>query len=106
MFYFASLRIVLLKLSYQNKHIHCDYSAQRIYIAQSILRRKLVMYTNILLLSDNRWSAKYKSVRIFEENFINIKSVLEKLSHNNDSKYKINTTTQTKAHQLSCATST
>ncbi|KAF0755562.1 zinc finger MYM-type protein 1-like, partial [Aphis craccivora] len=33
-------------------------------------------------------------------------SVLEKLSHNNDSDFKVNTTTRTKAHQLSCATST
>ncbi|XP_060878228.1 zinc finger MYM-type protein 1-like [Metopolophium dirhodum] len=74
------------------------------FFRESVLRRKLV--TNIPLLCDTRWSAKYKSIRIFAENFINIKSVLEKLSHNNDSDFKVSTTTRTKAHQLLCATST
>lgn len=74
------------------------------FFRESVLRRKLV--TNIPLLCDTRWSAKYKSIRIFAENFINIKSVLGKLSHNNDSNFKVNTATRTKAHQLSCVTST
>jgi hypothetical protein len=73
------------------------------FFRESVLRRKLV--TNIPLF-DTRWSAKYKSNRIFSENFINIKSVLDKLSHNIDSDFKVNTTTRTKAHQLSWATST
>jgi len=60
----------------------------------------------LLLLCDTRWSAKYKSIRIFAENEINIKLVLEKLTHNNDSDFKVSTTTRTKAHRLSCATST
>jgi len=44
---------------------------------------------------DARWS---KSIRIFAANFFNITSVLEKLSHNNDSDFKVNTTTRTKEH--------
>jgi len=75
------------------------------FFGESVLRRKLVT-KYIPLLCDTRWSAKYKSIRMFAENFINIKSVLEKLTHNNDSDFKVNTTTRTKAHQLSCATST
>jgi len=68
------------------------------FFCESIFRRKLVK--NISLLCNTRWSAKNKSTRIFAENVINIKSVHETLDSTG------NTTTCTKAHQLSCVIST
>ncbi|KAF0716390.1 zinc finger MYM-type protein 1-like [Aphis craccivora] len=40
-----------------------------------------------------RWSAKYKSIRIFSEKFIEIKEALDKLSHN-DSNFNFNIATR------------
>ncbi|XP_029348140.1 52 kDa repressor of the inhibitor of the protein kinase-like [Acyrthosiphon pisum] len=70
------------------------------FFRESILRRRLI--SNIPLLCETRWSEKYKSIRIFDSNFFEIKSVLSKLVTN----YDTNSATRTKAYQLSCATST
>lgn len=70
------------------------------FFRESILRRRLI--SNIPLLCETRWSEKYKSIRIFDSNFFEIKSALSKLATN----YDTNSATRTKAYQLSCATST
>lgn len=69
------------------------------FFRESTLRRKLV--SNIPLLCETRWSAKYKSIRLFSEKFIEIKKTLENLS--TDAEF--NKSTRTKAHQLSVCTS-
>lgn len=75
------------------------------FFRESVLRRKLI--TNIPLLCNTRWSAKYKSIRIFTENFNNIKSVQDKLSNNDNLDFiAVNIATRRKVHQLSCVTST
>ncbi|KAF0710298.1 52 kDa repressor of the inhibitor of the protein kinase-like, partial [Aphis craccivora] len=48
------------------------------FFRESILRRKLI--PNIPLFCETRWSEKYKCIRLFDKNFIEIKTVLEKLS--------------------------
>ncbi|KAF0751547.1 zinc finger MYM-type protein 1-like [Aphis craccivora] len=65
---------------------------------------------NIFSLSSHRLNVVVKDLNAVTEiqNTVGVikESVLEKPSHNNDSDFKANTTTGTKAHQLSCATST
>ncbi|CAI6370196.1 unnamed protein product [Macrosiphum euphorbiae] len=65
----------------------------------NILRRRLV--PKIALLCETRWSEKYKSIRLFYENFIAIKTALDELAVNKD----INSSTRSRAFQLSCASS-
>lgn len=50
------------------------------FFRESILRRRLV--PNIPLLCETRWSEKYKSIRLFYENFIAIKTTLDELAVN------------------------
>lgn len=69
------------------------------FFRESILRRKLI--PNIPLLCETRWSEKYKSIRIFSENVVAIKKVLDELTVNQD----VNSTTRSRAFQLSCTTS-
>ena len=57
-------------------------------------RRRLVPY--IPLLCETRWSAKYKSIRIFSENCCDIYAQLEANQHESHS-------TRQTAHQLRCA---
>lgn len=47
------------------------------FFRESILRRKLV--NNMPLLCETRWSAKYKSIRYFTDQFIQIVEALEEL---------------------------
>ena len=54
---------------------------------------------NIPLLCETRWSAKYKSIRIFSDNFCDIYAQLEQLDEN---QHESQITRQT-AHQLMCA---
>lgn len=56
------------------------------FFRESVIRRKLV--PNIPLLCETRWSEKYKSVRIFNKNFIQITNALTELSENGNSKTK------------------
>lgn len=65
----------------------------------SIIRRKLI--PNVPLFCETRWSEKYKSIRLFSKNFVEIKTVLYSLAHNNN----LNVATRNRAFQLSCATS-
>lgn len=69
------------------------------FFRESILRRRLV--PNIPLLCETRWSEKYKSIRLFYENFIAIKTALDELAVNKD----VNSSTRSRIFQLSCATS-
>jgi len=69
------------------------------FFRESILRRKLI--PNIPLFCEARWSEKYKCIRLFDKNFIEIKTVLEKLSISSEA----NTVTRNRAFQLSSATS-
>ncbi|XP_026819038.1 52 kDa repressor of the inhibitor of the protein kinase-like [Rhopalosiphum maidis] len=69
------------------------------FFRESILRRKLI--PNIPLFCETRWSEKYKCIRLFDNNFIEIKNVLEKLSISSEA----NTVTRNRAFQLSSATS-
>ncbi|XP_038062983.1 zinc finger MYM-type protein 1-like [Patiria miniata] len=68
------------------------------FFCDSPKRRKQV--PNLQLLCETRWTAKYKSIRIFAENFVAIVKALENLSKN-----ELETTRQT-AHQLFCASTT
>ncbi|XP_026819188.1 52 kDa repressor of the inhibitor of the protein kinase-like [Rhopalosiphum maidis] len=69
------------------------------FFRESILRRKLI--PNIPLFCETRWSEKYKCIRLFDNSFIEIKNVLEKLSISSEA----NTVTRNRAFQLSSATS-
>jgi len=69
------------------------------FLRESVLRRKLI--PNIPLFCETHWSEKYKCIRIFDKNFIEIKTVLEKLSISSEA----NTVTRNRAFQLSSATS-
>lgn len=69
------------------------------FFRESPKRRSLV--TNIPLLSETRWSAKYKSIRIFQENFVSIKETLQNISTDRN----FNSQTRQKANQLFNSTS-
>ncbi|XP_018406788.1 PREDICTED: 52 kDa repressor of the inhibitor of the protein kinase-like, partial [Cyphomyrmex costatus] len=69
------------------------------FFRESTLRRNLIC--NIPMLCETRWSAKYKSIRVFSENFIEIKKVLDSLPTNAE----VNRATRARAQQLSSATS-
>lgn len=70
-----------------------------VFFRESVLRRKLI--PSIPLFCETRWSAKYKSIRIFAENFLDIVNALSNLSI--DGK---NGTTKQKAFQLYAAATT
>ncbi|KAJ8958998.1 hypothetical protein NQ314_006316 [Rhamnusium bicolor] len=70
------------------------------FFRDSLRHRSLV--PNIPLFCETRWPAKYKSIRLFFENFVDIKSVLDDLITNRDFRQA----TRTKAEQLSCWSST
>lgn len=63
------------------------------FFRESTLRRKKI--PNIPLFCETRWTAKYKSIRKFSENFLTIVQVLEELSQDAP-----NSKTKTKAYQL------
>lgn len=67
------------------------------FFRESTLRRNLIC--NIPMLCETRWSAKYKSIRVFFENFIEIKKVLDSTNA------EVNRATRARAQQLSSATS-
>ena len=72
------------------------------FFRDSPKNRRLV--PNIPLLCETRWSAKYKSIRIFSENFCDIYAQLEQLEakqHESQSE-----STHQTAHQLRCAAGT
>jgi len=69
------------------------------FFRESILRRTLI--PNIPLFCETRWSEKYKCIRLFDKNFIEIKTVLEKLSISSEA----NAVTRNRAFQLLLATS-
>lgn len=48
------------------------------FFRESVLRRKLV--PNIPMLCETRWSAKYKSIRIFSQHYVAIVEALEELA--------------------------
>lgn len=64
------------------------------FFRDSPLRRKYV--PNLPLFSETRWSAKYKSIRIFALNFVEITNALETLAFSSD----VNVQTRTKSNQL------
>ena len=49
-----------------------------VFLRESPLRRKHV--PNLPLLCETRWSQKYRSIKVFENNFVAIMEGLEKLS--------------------------
>lgn len=65
------------------------------FFRESSLRRRLI--PNIPLLCETRWSAKYKSIRVFSEKYKEIIYALEELEVNG------NTTTKQRASQLLCS---
>lgn len=65
------------------------------FFRESPKRRSLV--PNVPLLSETRWTSKYKSIRVFSENFEDIFRQLETLASNASGD------TQRRAHQLHCA---
>lgn len=69
------------------------------FFRESVLRRKLV--PNIPMLCETRWSAKYKSIRIFSEHYVAIVEALEDLASMESSS---NAATRERAHILHCAT--
>lgn len=69
------------------------------FFRESTLRKNLI--PNIPMLCETRWSAKYKSIRVFSEKFIEIKKVLDFLPTNAE----VNRSTRARAQQLSSATS-
>lgn len=69
------------------------------FFRESPLRKHLI--PNVPMLSDTRWSSKYKSIRLFAESFAIIKKVLDDLPFNQE----VNRSTRLKAQQLSSATS-
>ncbi|XP_050310850.1 52 kDa repressor of the inhibitor of the protein kinase-like [Anthonomus grandis grandis] len=62
------------------------------FFRESVLRRKLI--PNIPKLCETRWSEKYKSIRVFKENFCYIMEALETLSRDG------NIATRKHAYQL------
>jgi Domain of unknown function (DUF4371)/hAT family C-terminal dimerisation region len=69
------------------------------FFRESTLRRSLI--PNIPLFCETRWSAKYKSIRIFSDNFLVIVQALEKLTDDSGNK-----NTKIKAHLLLTAATT
>lgn len=69
------------------------------FFRESPYRRKYV--PKIPLFCETRWSAKYKSIRIFSEHFEEIRNALEHLSNT----MEVNGDTRSKANQLLCAIS-
>ena len=69
------------------------------FFRESTLRRSLI--PNIPMFCETRWSAKYKSIRIFSENFLVIVQALEKLTEDSANK-----NTKIKAHLLFTAITT
>ncbi|XP_050302787.1 uncharacterized protein LOC126740703 [Anthonomus grandis grandis] len=67
------------------------------FFRESVLRRKLI--PNIPQLCETRWSEKYKSIRVFKENFCDIMEALETLSRDG------NIATRKHAYQLHAAAS-
>lgn len=63
------------------------------FFRKSILHRKIV--PNALLLDETHWSVKYKSIRIFSENFLVIAKALDELL-----KSTANSKTKVKVYQL------
>ncbi|XP_011351324.2 zinc finger MYM-type protein 1-like [Ooceraea biroi] len=63
------------------------------FFRESTLRRNMI--PNIPLFCETRWSVKYKSIRIFSENFSKIVRALKELSENAP-----NSKTKVKAHKL------
>ncbi|XP_031327228.1 52 kDa repressor of the inhibitor of the protein kinase-like [Photinus pyralis] len=90
------LNLVINDLCAVREIQNCCSSIKEIvkFFRESVLRRRLV--ANLPLLCETRWSAKYKSIRIFYENFINIIHALEDLATNAE----YNAATRSKAHQL------
>ncbi|XP_031327332.1 zinc finger MYM-type protein 1-like [Photinus pyralis] len=64
------------------------------FFRDSPLRRKYI--PNLPLFSETRWSAKYKSIRVFAANFVEITNALDTLAFSSD----VNIQTRTKANQL------
>ena len=64
------------------------------YIRDSPQRRAL--FPNIPLLCETRWSSKYKSIRLFSENYVEIHGVFERLSRT------LSGENRQKAHQHHC----
>ncbi|KAL5237222.1 hypothetical protein ACI65C_004632 [Semiaphis heraclei] len=69
------------------------------FFEESILRRKII--PNIPLFCETRRSEKYKCIRLFDKNVIEIKTILEKLSISSEA----NAVTRNRAFQVSSATS-
>ncbi|XP_040067807.1 zinc finger MYM-type protein 1-like [Ixodes scapularis] len=69
------------------------------FFRESVLRRKLV--PNIPMLRESRWSAKYKSIRIFSEHYVATVEALEDLASMESSS---NAGTRQRAHILHCGT--
>lgn len=67
------------------------------FFRDSPKRRRLV--PNVPLLCETRWTAKYKSIRIFSKNFCDIYAQLEQLEANQQESQN----TRQLAHQLRCA---
>lgn len=69
------------------------------FFRESTLRRQEA--PSLPLLSETRWSEKYKSIRLFSEHFVAIKRSLEAIAAN----LTFNKTSRIKAQQLNMATS-
>lgn len=69
------------------------------FFRESPLRRQLV--PNIGLLCETRWSAKYKSIRKFNEHFLDLYNALQNLSTGNNT----NSATKSRSYQLLAAVS-
>ena len=61
--------------------------------------KRRAMFPNVPLLSETRWTAKYKSIRVFAKNFPEIFKKLEELKNNRQESQN----TRQAAHQLICA---
>ena len=69
-----------------------------VFFRDSAQRRKLV--PNVPVLCETRWTHKYRSIRVFAENFVEISHQLENLIESGNVK------TRQLAHQLLCASRT
>lgn len=69
------------------------------FFRESVLRRKTI--PNIPLFCETRWSHKYRSIRLFKENFMAIKDSLSGLANDRD----VNQDTRSLSSQLDSATS-
>jgi len=69
------------------------------FFRESTLRRKII--PNIPLLCETRWSAKYKSIRIFADNFLVLVKSLKELT-----KSTVNSKAKIKSYQLFTAATT